>query len=59
MVDSVDEKRKDGMKKFIRKGHVGDWKNYFTEESSKAWNDWIDENLKESDIVFPKLVLDQ
>jgi hypothetical protein len=30
----------------VRKGKVGDWKNYFTEDKLKIWNDWIAKNLK-------------
>ena len=44
----------ESMKKFFRKGIVGDWKNYFTEENNKKWDDWIAENLKGTDIVLPK-----
>ena len=39
--------------KLIRKGKVGDWKNYFTEENNKSWDEWIAENLKGTDIVLP------
>ena len=42
-----------GMKKFIRKGQVGDWKNYFNEENSKIWDKWIAQNLSGTDIVLP------
>ena len=61
MVNSItgDEKRKESMKKFIRKGQVGDWKNYFNEENNKVWDLWIAENLKGTDIIFPHLVLHQ
>jgi len=31
-------------KKFFRKGKVGDWANYFTEEELKAWQEWIENN---------------
>ena len=61
MANSItgDEKRKENMKNFIRKGQVGDWMNYFNEESNKVWDKWISENLTGSDIVFPHLVLQQ
>ncbi len=36
--------------KFIRKGKVGDWRNHFTEEKNKIWNQWIAKNLKEAGI---------
>ena len=47
--NSGDPQKKD----FIRKGIVGDWKNHFTEENNKIWDDWIAENLKGTDIVLP------
>ena len=61
MVESVmnDEKRKESMKTFIRKGKVGDWRNYFTEENNKVWNEWIANNLEENGIIFPESVLKQ
>ena len=44
------------MKKFIRKGKVGDWKNYFNEENGKVWDKWIADNLAGTDIVLPEPV---
>ena len=34
-----------GRGEFTRKGEVGDWVNHFDEDSNKAWNVWIKENL--------------
>lgn len=31
---------------FIRKGIVGDWRNHFTLEESKAWDTWIEQELQ-------------
>ena len=42
------------IKKFIRKGQVGDWKNYFNERNVQIWNKWIEDNLHETNIIFPK-----
>ena len=42
------------MKGFIRKGKVGDYKNFFTEENTKIWDKWIAENMEGTDIVLPK-----
>ena len=39
--------------KFIRKGQVGDWKNYFNEENTKLWDDWIAKNINGTDIEIP------
>lgn len=41
------------VKKFIRKGKVGDWKNYFTPENNLIWDKWIADNLEGTDIVLP------
>ena len=42
------------MGNFIRKGKVGDWKNYLNEESTiRIWDEWIAENLKGTNIVLP------
>lgn len=43
----------ESMRKFIRKGKVGDWKNHFTAENSKIWDDWIASHLSGTDIVLP------
>ena len=45
------------MKKFIRKGKVGDWKNYFDEENCKRFDQWILDNISGTDIKFPQSVL--
>ena len=57
MVESVaDEEKKVYMKKFIRKGQVGQGENYFDEETNKVWNEWIDINWKGTGIRFPEIV---
>ena len=33
-----------------RKGIVGDWVNHFSEEQSKVWSRWIEENLDKIEI---------
>lgn len=30
---------------FIRKGMVGDWKNYFDDEMNNEWDPWIEKQL--------------
>ena len=43
------------MTNLIRKGKVGDWKNYLNEEYGvKIWDEWIAVNLKGTDIVLPE-----
>ena len=42
------------MRKLIRKGQVGQWKNYFTEENIEKWDKWITDNLDGTDIKLPK-----
>ena len=48
-----DEVRQKIMKKFIRKGQVGDWKNYFTDDMNKIWNKWITKHLEDTNIMLP------
>ncbi|XP_058232315.1 LOW QUALITY PROTEIN: sulfotransferase 2B1-like [Hemibagrus wyckioides] len=38
---------------FLRKGIVGDWKNYFSPELESKFNTAISEELKGTDITFP------
>ena len=33
-------------KQFMRKGQVGDWKNYFDKERDTKWEHWIAENIE-------------
>ena len=35
---------------FFRKGQVGDWKNYFEGETLNQWDEWIANNLRETDL---------
>ena len=34
-----------GKPDFIRKGQVGDWRNFFQEEESRLWDEWIREKI--------------
>ncbi|GFQ88926.1 sulfotransferase 1E1 [Trichonephila clavata] len=38
--------------KFMRKGEIGDWKNYFTSEMCQSMDLWIEDNLKEISPFF-------
>lgn len=38
--------------KFIRKGQVGDWKNYFTPEIDEKFDEWINTNMGDTGITF-------
>lgn len=38
--------------KFIRKGQVGDWQNYFSPETNEKFDKWIEENLGGSGLTF-------
>ena len=38
---------------FIRKGVVGDHKNFFSESRENKWNAWIKENLENTSLVMP------
>ncbi len=37
---------------FIRKGVVGDWKNHFTPEFNKEFDEWLEQQLKGSDFKY-------
>ena len=41
------------MIKFMRKGKVGDWKNYFDNEANQSFDQWISKNLSGTDIKLP------
>ena len=47
------QERQDAMTKFMRKGKVGDWKNYFDNEANQSFDQWISENLSGTDIKLP------
>lgn len=38
--------------KFIRKGQVGDWKNYMSDAMSDKFDKWIELNTRDSDLKF-------
>ncbi|KAH9635326.1 hypothetical protein HF086_017892 [Spodoptera exigua] len=42
---------------FIRKGQAGGWRDYFDEEMTKQADEWIKDNLKNSDLRFPHMEL--
>lgn len=49
-LEPIIKKETDG--KFIRKGQVGDWKNYMSPELSNRFDEWIALNTRDSDLVF-------
>lgn len=40
--------------KFIRKGKVGDWRNYMSAELSQTFDEWIERHSSGSGLVFDK-----
>lgn len=38
---------------FIRQGTVGGWRKHFTPEIEAKFNEWIANNTKDTDLVFP------
>ncbi|XP_014239915.1 sulfotransferase family cytosolic 1B member 1-like [Cimex lectularius] len=44
--------RQEGDKTFIRKGQVGDWRNYMSEELSNRFDKWTKENLEGTGLEF-------
>ncbi|XP_037082658.1 luciferin sulfotransferase-like [Pollicipes pollicipes] len=46
----MDENKKEN--KFIRKGQIGDWKNYFDEDLNRRFDAWIQANSHGIDIEF-------
>lgn len=38
---------------FVRKGKTGGWRNYFDKEMEKEADQWINDNLKDTDLRFP------
>lgn len=38
--------------KFIRKGQIGDWKNYISAEMSERFDEWIVKNSRGSGLSF-------
>ncbi len=49
--DGEDTKEKPSIK-FIRKGQIGDWKNYMTDEMSERFDEWIDLNSRGTGLEF-------
>lgn len=45
-------KSKSDNEMFIRKGQVGDWKNYMKPELSERFDKWTEENLKGTGLTF-------
>ena len=39
---------------FMRKGKVGDWRNYFSQEMGEKWDEWIEQNVNGTGLEFLK-----
>ncbi|XP_028165270.1 uncharacterized protein LOC114356358 [Ostrinia furnacalis] len=44
-----------GEQAFIRKGKAGGWRDYFDEEMTQQAQQWIDDNLRGTDLRFPHM----
>lgn len=42
---------------YVRKGGSGRWKEYFTKEMNEEANNWIEENLRDTDPRFSTTIL--
>ncbi|KOB65306.1 Sulfotransferase, partial [Operophtera brumata] len=42
---------------FIRKGKTGGWRDYFDEAMTKEAFSWIEDNLRDTDLRFPELLM--
>ena len=49
----ADKKEKQFSEKFFRKGEVGNWTEYFQGKKLEEFNKWVEENLRDTDIVIP------
>ena len=38
--------------KFIRKGQIGDWKNYMSEDLERKFDEWIEKHFKGTEFQF-------
>ena len=47
-VNKIHEMR--GKTNFIRKGIVGDYRNHFDEKMVQEWDEWLNEEFKDTDI---------
>uniref|UniRef100_A0A146MEA5 Sulfotransferase family cytosolic 1B member 1 n=4 Tax=Lygus hesperus TaxID=30085 RepID=A0A146MEA5_LYGHE len=46
------EFKQEGDQTFIRKGQVGDWRNYLSEDVSNRFDKWIKENIEGTGLTF-------
>jgi len=53
MVNQLEQAGRIKPELFIRQGKTGNWKEIFTPELEKKFNEWIVDNLKDTDLVFP------
>ncbi|XP_015594919.1 sulfotransferase family cytosolic 1B member 1 [Cephus cinctus] len=44
--------QKDPDMKFIRKGKVGDWRNYMSDELARKFDEWTEKNVRGTDFKF-------
>lgn len=51
-LEHIFEQAEDPNKKFIRKGKVGDWRNYMSDDLSRKFDEWTEKNTKDTGLVF-------
>lgn len=51
-LEAIIPQNKDPDTNFIRKGKVGDWRNYINDDLSNRFDEWIEKNTKNTDLKF-------
>lgn len=52
LLNNTNTEEHDPDDKFIRKGKVGDWTNYMSEDLARRFDEWTEKHLRETGLKF-------